>query len=168
MDKLNQKYNQLLQALKTFNTSINAFKQFEQNNPSLQHYDDNAQARSFGSQVKKGFNPNIDYEEEYKIYRDSVIQRFEYSTDLFWKYLKKYLETVHVLTGIKIPSEVVRQAYSLKIISEEEAEKILEMIKNRNMTSHIYVEEIAEQLIHLIPKYYEILDKVAQKLVPQN
>jgi len=168
MDKLNQKHNQLLQALKSFETSINIFKQFEQN--------------------KKSFNPNIDYEEEYRIYRDSVIQRFEYSTNLFWKYLKKYLESVHVLTGIKIPSEVIRQAYSLKIISEEEAEKILEMIKSRNMTSHIYepsptdlvgvmpvkrlrptgVEEIAEQLIHLIPKYYNVLDKVVQKLVPKN
>ena len=26
--------------------------------------------------------------------RDSLIQRFEFCTDLFWKYLKKYLEIV--------------------------------------------------------------------------
>ena len=28
--------------------------------------------------------------------RDSLIQRFEFYTDLFWKYLKKYLEFVEI------------------------------------------------------------------------
>lgn len=107
---------------------------------------------------------NEDPEEEYRIHRDSVVQRFKYSTDLFWKFIKNYLESAHVLSGIKIPSEVIREAYSLRLINEDEAETILEMIKNRNMTSHIYIEEIAERLVQKIPAFYLTMHDVAQRL----
>ena len=114
----------------------------------------------------KSFNPKVDYEDEYRTYRDSVVQRFEYTIDLFWKYLKNYLEVAQVVTGLKIPSEVMREAFSLRLLSEEETEKILEMIKSRNMTSHIYIEEIAERLALNIPEYYQLLQKLAERLKP--
>ena len=144
MGKLEQKQEQLTQALVSLDKSINA----------LTHL----------AKEKKGYNPSMTYEEEYRMHRDSVIQRFEYSVDLFWKYIKKYLEEAHVLSGIKIPGEVIRTAYSLEIISEEEAKTILEMIKSRNLTSHMYVEEIAEELATEIPQYYKTLSTITQRL----
>lgn len=114
----------------------------------------------------KSYNPHATYEEEYCTYRDSVIQRFEYSVDLFWKYLKKYLEDAHVLTDIKVPGEVIRTAKSNGLISTEEAETIIAMIKSRNMTSHIYVEEFADFLAKEIPRYYATLNIVIKKLTP--
>jgi len=144
MDKLDQKQEQLTQALISLDKAITTFTML--------------------AKEKKSFNPNITYEEEYKTHRDSVIQRFEYTIDLFWKYIKKYLEEAHVLSGIKIPGEVIRTAYSMEIVNEEEAQTILAMIKSRNLTSHMYVEELAEDLATEIPQYYKILSTVVQRL----
>lgn len=146
MDKLNQKYLQLTQALKTLEKAGSAFELFEKE--------------------QKGYNPHMDYQEEYQMYRDSVIQRFEYSIDMFWKYIKKYLEDANALSGIKLPADVVRTAFSLELINQDEAENILAMIKDRNLTSHIYVEEIAEHLVAQILEYYKILAAVLLKLSP--
>lgn len=148
MDGLIEKYDQLLKALNTLEISLNAFNQLKQN--------------------AKSFNPNLDYEEDYRIHRDSVIQRFEYSIDLFWKYIKKYLESEDVRFDVIISREVIRKAYSLRFITEEQAETILEMIRNRNKTSHIYLEEISDYLIRLIPEYYNTLNDVLHKFVPRD
>ena len=113
MDKLRQKHTQLLQALKTLKTAIDRIKKLEAE--------------------KEKLCKTIDYEEEYRTHRDSVIQRFEYSIDLFWKYIKKYLEEKHMFPAIKSPAEVIRQACAAKIIDEAESETILEMIKSRNI-----------------------------------
>lgn len=146
MEKLIQKYEQIVKALGTLEKAINTFTLF----------------------IKEGksYNPHMTYEDEYCTYRDSVIQRFEYSVDLFWKYLKKYLEDAHVLTDIKIPGEVIRAAKSNGLISTEEAEIIITMIKSRNMTSHIYVEEFADFLAKEIVRYYVTLNLVTKRLVP--
>jgi nucleotidyltransferase substrate binding protein (TIGR01987 family) len=144
VDKLAQKRIQLIQAISTLEKALDNF--------------------AFLVNEKISYNPHMDYAEEYRTHRDSVIQRFEYTIDLFWKYLKKYLESVHVLSGIKIPGEVIRTACSLEIIKENEAEQILAMIKSRNITSHIYVEEIAEQIIATIPKYCQTIKAVMSKL----
>jgi len=125
--------------------------------------------------VKEGvsYNPHLDYEEEYRGLRDSAIQRFEYSTslkslslDLFWKYLKVYLDKVLALPDINGPRPVIRTSYSSNIINEEETENILKMIDDRNRTLHIYVEEIAEDLAAKIPSYYAVMHGVATRLAP--
>jgi len=108
----------------------------------------------------------MDYEEEYRGHRDSTIQRFKYSVDLLWKYLKKYLEDILALRGANGPKPVIKESYAAQIINEEEAEKSLEMITDRNMTSHIYVEEIAEQLVKKIPDYSHLIHVVALRLKP--
>jgi nucleotidyltransferase substrate binding protein (TIGR01987 family) len=145
MDKLKKKYIQLVQALKTLEKSLSIFNHLQK--------------------TKSCYSYEIDYEEEYRIHRDSVIQRFEYTIDLFWKFIKKYLELTNISLGIKTPSEVIRQACVIELISEKEAELILKMIKNRNTTSHIYVEEIAEQLVFIISQHYTTLHKIIERIV---
>lgn len=149
MDKLNEKHAQLLQALKTLDRTLKIFERVKQNNSCC-------------------ITNEEDGDEAYRIHRDSVIQRFEYCTDLLWKYIKKYLESANILIGPNIPAEIVRRACAEKIISEDEAETILEIIKSRNKTSHIYIEEIAEQLSKLIPNYYNVMCEVANKLQKFN
>lgn len=144
MDRLVGKQEQLKLALKTLEKALLGLKDIEARGPH--------------------FNPKIDYQDQYRTNRDSVVQRFKYSIDLFWKYLKTYLENADVSMQIKIPSEVIRQAFSIGLINEDEASKILDMIKSRNMTSHIYVEEIAEQLAAAIPGYYGVLETISRRL----
>ena len=107
----------------------------------------------------------VDPKEEYRIHRDSVIQRFKWSIDLLCKYLTNYLEVTQVTIGINVPGEVVRTACAAKILGEDEAENILAMIKSRNMTSHMYVEEVAELLAAKIPEYHAVMCVVAQRLI---
>lgn len=144
MDKLSQKHQKLIQALATLEKAIDTIGLF----------------------VKEGksYNPHLDYEEEYRGHRDSTIQRFEYSVDLFWKYLKKNLEAKNIAPDVKVPGEVVRVACNVGLITEQESEMIIEMIKERNKTSYIYVEEIAEYLVKKIPEYYQIMNTIAKRL----
>ena len=146
MDKLTQKYTKLVQALSTLEKAV-----FTHNLFILE---------------RKSYNPHLDYEEEERMLRDSMIQRFEYCTDLFWKYLKKNLEEKQLAPEIKTPAEVIRKSYASGMTSEEDAEIIIDMIKDRNKTSHMYVEELAEQLTKKIPHYYELMQRITQKLTP--
>lgn len=146
VEKLSEKHNQLIKALESLHAIITRFDALKRKSTT--------------------FSPE-DFETEFTIYRDSLIQRFEYCTDLFWKYLKKYLESIHALPDLKIPREVISTTATLGLISNDEAETILEMIKSRNLTSHIYVEEIADQISKLIPEYYLLLQSVSDRLYPR-
>ncbi|KKQ33393.1 MAG: Nucleotidyltransferase substrate binding protein, HI0074 family [candidate division TM6 bacterium GW2011_GWF2_37_49] len=147
MDKLTQKHRQLLLALNSLEKSISSLSRFER--------------------IYSEFKEKFDYDEEYKIHRDSVIQRFEYSIDMFWKYIKKYLEESNVLMESKFSGDVVREACVARLIFEDEAEILLVMIKSRNKTSHIYVEAVAALLASQIPEYFKILNLIAFRIGPK-
>lgn len=95
--------------------------------------------------------------EYYKITRDSSIQRFEYSIDLFWKTLKDYLEITKGLTTVASPKPLFRIAFDAEIISKEEYTLCLNMIEDRNLTSHAYNAEIAEEIAAHLHNYSKIM-----------
>ncbi len=72
-----------------------------------------------------------------------VIKAFEFTHELAWKLLKAFLNDrgVEDIYGSK---EATRQAFSLGLI--EDGETWMEMIKDRNRTSHTYNQEIAEEI----------------------
>lgn len=97
------------------------------------------------------------------IVRDATIQRFEYSFEIFWKFLKEYLR---VKEGIicNSPKSCFREAFNVKLLTEEETIAALEMTDDRNLTSHTYHEEVAEEIYRKIKDYYKLMDKVCQSL----
>ena len=97
------------------------------------------------------------------ILRDALIQRFEYSTETFWKYLKAYLQTEHNLSA-NSPREVIRTGLTAKLYSEETSQELLQMLDDRNLTSHTYVEELAESIAHRIPDYSKNMSEVMTQL----
>ena len=97
------------------------------------------------------------------ILRDALIQRFEYSTEAFWKYLKAYLQTEHNLSA-NSPREVIRVGLTAKLYSEEISQELLQMLDDRNLTSHTYVEELAESIAHRIPNYSKNMSEVMNQL----
>ena len=97
------------------------------------------------------------------ILRDALIQRFEYSTEAFWKYLKAYLQTEHNLSA-NSPREVIRTGLFAKLYSEEISQELLQMLDDRNLTSHTYVEELAESIAHRIPEYSKNMNAVMTQL----
>ena len=97
------------------------------------------------------------------ILRDALIQRFEYSTETFWKYLKAYLQTEHNLSA-NSPREVIRTGLTAKLYSEEISKELLQMLDDRNLTSHTYVEELAESIAGRIPAYSKNMENVMHPL----
>ena len=97
------------------------------------------------------------------ILRDAMIQRFEYSTEAFLKFLKAYLLTEHNLSA-NSPREVIRMGLNAKLYGEEISKELLQMLDDRNLTSHTYVEELAETIAGSIPAYSKNIEKVMQQL----
>ena len=97
------------------------------------------------------------------ILRDAMIQRFEYSTEAFWKYLKSYLSTEHNLSA-NSPREVIRTGLTAKLYSEEISKELLQMLDDRNLTSHTYVEELAESIAGRIPAYSKNMENTMNQL----
>ena len=97
------------------------------------------------------------------ILRDAMIQRFEYSTEAFWKYLKSFLSTEHNLSA-NSPREVIRTGLTAKLYSEEISKELLQMLDDRNLTSHTYVEELAESIAGRIPSYCTVMQNTMNQL----
>ena len=102
---------------------------------------------------------------DYAEIRDSIIQRFEYTTDTFWKVLKDFLQTIY---GINIeiarPKNVFKISLDSKLISLQEYDVCINLIESRNLTSHGYHEDIAEEIIEKIPDYYDVMFAITQRL----
>ena len=96
------------------------------------------------------------------LYRDGLIQRFEFTFELAWKSIKEYLEEQGVRADINFPRAVLKIAFSANIINDE---KWLDMLNDRNMASHIYSEEIAEEISGRIQSdYVKLLERLIKKL----
>ncbi len=85
---------------------------------------------------------------------DGTIQRFEFCIELFWKFLKKKLQNEY---GIEVngPKKVMQQAYASNLINHEEI--WIEMLDDRNMTSHTYDKALADKIYKNIKKYIPFL-----------
>ncbi|MEJ5166607.1 MAG: HI0074 family nucleotidyltransferase substrate-binding subunit [Thermoanaerobaculia bacterium] len=97
------------------------------------------------------------------IVRDSTIKRFEYTFDLMWKSLKDYL---NFSEGIlcNSPKKCFREAFSVGIIDEEQTTMLIEMTDDRNLTSHTYIEKIAENIYSKISTYVNLMEFILGKI----
>ena len=97
------------------------------------------------------------------IVRDAMVQRFEYTTEAFWKYFKHYLQTEHNLLA-NSPREVMRMGLQAKLYDEETSKELLQMLDDRNLTSHTYIEELATSIATRIPNYAHRIKSVLENL----
>ncbi len=81
---------------------------------------------------------------------DGTIQRFEFTLELYWKTLKRILEFEGIQTHT--PRETLQQAYQANWLAEETL--WLQMLRDRNQTSHIYNEATARQIYDRIKTYF--------------
>ncbi len=106
----------------------------------------------------KAKNSDID---DYFFFRDSAIQRFEFTVEIFWKCIKVYLQEKE---GIKCrsPKSCIRELFSTGYLDEEKAILFLEMIDDRNLTSHTYREEVAEKIFSKLERYIGELENILE------
>lgn len=99
--------------------------------------------------------------EKNDIVRDSCIQRFEFCVDLTWKTLKYFLQEKHGIL-CNSPKECIKEAYKLGLI--EYNEKWLSIIDARNLTTHTYNEQIAEQIYNFLPQTLPLPKSLVEKI----
>ena len=83
--------------------------------------------------------------------KDGVIQRFEFTFELLWKALKIYLEYQGII--VKTPRDSFVEAFRIDLISDEKI--FLDMLEDRNNTTHIYDKETSEKIFNRIKKNYQ-------------
>ncbi len=101
--------------------------------------------------------------EDFVFFRDSTIQRFEFTVEIFWKCLKTFLEE-HEGIICRSPKSCIREYFSAGYLSEKDAKALLEMIDYRNLTSHTYHEEMAQTIFNRLSRYITPLEKVLSDL----
>lgn len=109
--------------------------------------------------------PSEKNEKFFKATRDSLIQRFEYCTDLFWKFTKVYLIEIEKMdVSIQSPRGIIREAAKAGVFSEGEGDECMDMVEGRNRTSHTYHEQTADEIAHQIPTYYELMHTMIDRM----
>jgi nucleotidyltransferase substrate binding protein (TIGR01987 family) len=97
------------------------------------------------------------------IVRDASIQRFEYSFESLWKLLKTYLADQEGIV-CNSPKHCFRDALKVGLLSAEEAETCLVMTDDRNLTSHTYIEAVAEAIYGKLPLYLDVMSKLLSNI----
>jgi len=82
--------------------------------------------------------------------RDGVIQRFEFTFELFWKTIKILLEYEGFYCAG--PRSCIKEAARREFLVEGEI--MLDMLEDRNKSSHIYDEQTANEIFERITDCY--------------
>jgi len=102
--------------------------------------------------------------------QDSVVQRFEYTYELAYKTLKRFLEMTSANpAGIDAMSfqELIRTGNEKGLLLSN-ADIWLGYRDKRNMTSHTYDIAKAREVISVAPKFYEEAQYLLERLKERN
>ena len=91
---------------------------------------------------------------------DATIQRFEFTFELAWKFLKDYFAERDL--ELHYPKEILQQAYQVKLIDNENI--WIKMLQDRNLTSHAYNANLADMIFERIALYVPELRALADKI----
>lgn len=87
--------------------------------------------------------------------KQGLVQSFEFTQELSWKVLKDFLEYQGAATGILGSKDAIRRGFAAGLISD--GDTWMDMIASRNLASHTYNQETAD----------EILQKCVESYAPQ-
>lgn len=119
-------------------------------NYSLQKFSDAFQ------RLKEGISASKD-----ELDKDGVIQRFEFTFELLWKTLKIYLEDKGIIC--RSPKDCLIDSFRIGLIEDEEI--FLDMLDDRNRTSHLYHKEESESIFTRIKeKYVNVIEKLIKNI----
>ncbi len=91
---------------------------------------------------------------------DATTLRFKFVFDLFLKLLKAILETKGV--EVQYPKDVLRESFKGHLIDHED--QWLEMLKDRNLSSHTYDEKLADEIFARVKEYVVVFRVTFDKL----
>lgn len=92
-----------------------------------------------------------------------LIKTFEFSFELSWKVLKDLL--FYGGHDVKTPRAVIRKSFEVDYIDEGDCEILLDALDKRNLLSHAYLLDVAEEAETLIKgSYHPVLLRIHQTL----
>lgn len=110
----------------------------------------------------KRLKESTQIEIENDIVIDGVIQRFEFTFEQSWKLMKLYLE-YEGIEELKSPRSTIKEAFKYELI--EDGDAWIDMMIDRNKTSHVYDEETAFQIYNSIKSnHVKLLEKLLNKM----
>jgi nucleotidyltransferase substrate binding protein (TIGR01987 family) len=145
MERLNGKYASLKKALTKFELGLKSLKNA------------NLYSQKLG----------LPTEEVRDTYRESAIQRFEFTHDLLWKYLILFLgEELAALILTPSPKTAYREALKAHLITEDETRIAMRMVEDRNLTTHTYDQQLIDKITKSLPEYFDLMQKIATQIPP--
>ena len=94
--------------------------------------------------------------------KQGMIQGFEFTFELAWNAMKDYLEDEGII-GIIGSKGAIRHAFNKGLI--EDGQIWMDMLKDRNLASHVYDEKTANDLVNaVINIYYSQFNKFSEKM----
>lgn len=107
------------------------------------------------------------YDGDNDIIRDSLIQRFEFTYELTHKTLKEFMKYLGVTLENSFPRTIFKKAYVNNLISDDKV--WINLLEDRNSTSHIYNENMAKEIADRIQNQYvyaisELIDNLEKLL----
>lgn len=94
----------------------------------------------------------LELPKEDEIVLDATIQRFEFTYELSWKLMKLYLEDQGIVDVCHTPKMTVKEAFKREVIHDGQG--WIDMIGDRNRTSHIYNQSMARRIYNNINDKY--------------
>ena len=92
--------------------------------------------------------------------RDSAIKRFEFTIELVWKCLQKFLREQEIIC--RSPKECLKEAFKFGLIEDDP--RWLEMFEDRNLTVHTYNETMVEEVYKRLSNYLEVFELLKERL----
>lgn len=91
-----------------------------------------------------------------------MIQSFEFTHELAWKVMKDYFED-QGNTAITGSGDATREAFQKGLITDGNG--WMEMIKSRNISSHTYNEEVADEIrLEIMESYFDLFKAFQKKM----
>ena len=95
----------------------------------------------------------------YSFFRDSAIQRFEFTLEIAWKSIKSFLLEYEGIE-CRSPKGCVREFLSAGYLDNIQTSTLLMMIDDRNLATHTYHESLANEIFDHIQEYLPILQNI--------
>lgn len=97
------------------------------------------------------------------IVRDSLIQRFEFTYELCHKTLQELMKYEGLTLPNTFPRTIFKKAYTGGLIEDESV--WIHLLEDRNATSHIYNEKLANEIAkHIAEEYVQAIGKLVERL----
>ncbi len=95
----------------------------------------------------------------YDFFRDSTVQRFEFTLEIAWKSIKTFL-LEHEGVECRSPKGCIRELLAAGYLDQTKITTLLMMVDDRNLATHTYHESLADEIFLHIEEYFPVLQNL--------